>query len=219
MKARNRRTSRRQSRTASSVGTDNSYGHPTEAALSRLRDADAQVFRTDLQGVIHAVSDGRSVTFETEVKDADSVRELIEKCAKNVLERENIPFDAEIDARVVDAEEIRRLNAEFRDKDAVTDVLSFPMFDYYNGAPREDLEPDPESGRVMLGDMVLCYTRACEQAEEYGHSAARECGFLTTHSVLHLLGYDHERGEDDTARMRRREKEYLEAIGLTRDDG
>ena len=160
-----------------------------------------------------------SVTFETEVKDADSVRELIEKCAKNVLERENIPFDAEIDARVVDAEEIRRLNAEFRDKDVVTDVLSFPMFDYYNGAPREDLEPDPESGRVMLGDMVLCYTRACEQAEEYGHSAARECGFLTTHSVLHLLGYDHERGEDDTARMRRREKEYLEAIGLTRDDG
>ena len=160
-----------------------------------------------------------SVTFETEVKDADSVRELIEKCAKNVLERENIPFDAEIDARVVDAEEIRRLNAEFRDKDAVTDVLSFPMFDYYNGAPREDLEPDPESGRVMLGDMILCYTRACEQAEEYGHSAARECGFLTTHSVLHLLGYDHERGEDDTARMRRREKEYLEAIGLTRDDG
>lgn len=143
-----------------------------------------------------------SVTFETEVKDADSVRELIEKCAKNVLERENIPFDAEIDARVVDAEEIRRLNAEFRDKDVVTDVLSFPMFDYYNGAPREDLEPDPESGRVMLGDMVLCYTRACEQAEEYGHSAARECGFLTTHSVLHLLGYDHERGEDDTARMR-----------------
>lgn len=96
-----------------------------------------------------------SVTFETEVKDADSVRELIEKCAKNVLERENIPFDAEIDARVVDAEEIRRLNAEFRDKDVVTDVLSFPMFDYYNGAPREDLEPDPESGRVMLGDMVL----------------------------------------------------------------
>ena len=71
----------------------------------------------------------------------------------------------------------------------------------------------------MLGDMVLCYTRACEQAEEYGHSAARECGFLTTHAVLHLLGYDHERGEDDTARMRRREKEYLEAIGLTRDDG
>ncbi|MFQ9127183.1 MAG: rRNA maturation RNase YbeY [Butyricicoccaceae bacterium] len=70
-----------------------------------------------------------SVTFETEVKDADSVRELIEKCAKNVLERENIPFDAEIDARVVDAGEIRRLNAEFRDKDAVTDVLSFPMFD------------------------------------------------------------------------------------------
>ena len=115
--------------------------------------------------------------------------------------------------------QIRRLNAEFRDKDVVTDVLSFPMFDYYNGAPREDLEPDPESGRVMLGDMVLCYTRACEQAEEYGHSAARECGFLTTHSVLHLLGYDHERGEDDTARMRRREKEYLEAIGLTRDDG
>ena len=158
-----------------------------------------------------------SVTFETEVKDADSVRELIEKCAKNVLERENIPFDAEIDARVVDAEEIRRLNAEFRDKDAVTDVLSFPMFDYYNGAPREDLEPDPESGRVMLGDMVLCYTRACEQAEEYGHSAARECGFLTTHSVLHLLGYDHERNDEDTRLMRSKEEDNLAFLGLTRD--
>ena len=98
-----------------------------------------------------------SVTFETEVKDADSVRELIEKCAKNVLERENIPFDAEIDARVVDAEEIRRLNAEFRDKDVVTDVLSFPMFDYYNGAPREDLE---RRAAASCSATWCCATRA-----------------------------------------------------------
>ena len=119
----------------------------------------------------------------------------------------------------LDADAIREMNAEYRNKDAVTDVLSFPMYEFLNGEPQEELEAEPDSGCVMLGDMILCYTRACEQAEEYGHSAARECGFLTTHSVLHLLGYDHERGEDDTARMRRREKEYLEAIGLTRDDG
>ena len=160
-----------------------------------------------------------NIGFETEVADENSVRELIRTCAERVLASEQVDFDAEIDVTVVDADAIREMNAEYRNKDAVTDVLSFPMYEFLNGVPQEELEAEPDSGCVMLGDMILCYTRACEQAEEYGHSAARECGFLTTHSVLHLLGYDHERGEDDTARMRRREKEYLEAIGLTRDDG
>lgn len=157
------------------------------------------------------------IGFSTEVENEDEVRALVEKCARNVLSRENVDFPAEIDITVVDADTIREMNAEYRRKDSVTDVLSFPMYEFYNGEPREELDEEPDTGCVMLGDMILCYTRACEQAKEFGHSAARECGYLTTHSMLHLLGYDHERNDEDTRLMRSKEEEYMNAIGLTRD--
>lgn len=157
------------------------------------------------------------IGFSTEVENEDEVRALVEKCARNVLSRENVAFPAEIDITVVDADTIREMNAEYRSKDSVTDVLSFPMYEFYNGEPREELDEEPDTGCVMLGDMILCYTRACEQAKEFGHSAARECGYLTTHSMLHLLGYDHERNDEDTRLMRSKEEEYMNAIGLTRD--
>lgn len=157
------------------------------------------------------------IGFSTEVENEDEVRVLVEKCARNVLSRENVDFPAEIDITVVDADTIREMNAEYRSKDSVTDVLSFPMYEFYNGEPREELDEEPDTGCVMLGDMILCYTRACEQAKEFGHSAARECGYLTTHSMLHLLGYDHERNDEDTRLMRSKEEEYMNAIGLTRD--
>lgn len=157
------------------------------------------------------------IGFSTEVENEDEVRALVEKCARNVLSRENVDFPAEIDITVVDADTIREMNAEYRSKDSVTDVLSFPMYELYNGEPREELDEEPDTGCVMLGDMILCYTRACEQAKEFGHSAARECGYLTTHSMLHLLGYDHERNDEDTRLMRSKEEEYMNAIGLTRD--
>ena len=159
-----------------------------------------------------------SIGFETEVEDAKAVEELIRTCALRVLESENVPFDAAIDVTVVDADEIRRLNAEHRNKDAVTDVLSFPMYEFYNGQPQEELEAEPDSGCVMLGDMILCYTRAVEQAAQFGHSPARECGYLTTHSVLHLLGYDHERNDEDTRLMRGKEEDNLAFLGLTREN-
>ena len=157
------------------------------------------------------------IGFSTEVENEDEVRALVEKCARNVLSRENVDFPAEIDITVVYADTIREMNAEYRSKDSVTDVLSFPMYEFYNGEPREELDEEPDTGCVMLGDMILCYTRACEQAKEFGHSAARECGYLTTHSMLHLLGYDHERNDEDTRLMRSKEEEYMNAIGLTRD--
>ena len=157
------------------------------------------------------------IGFSTEVENEDEVRALVEKCARNVLSRENVDFPAEIDITVVDADTIREMNAEYRSKDSVTDVLSFPMYEFYNGEPREELDEEPDTGCVMLGDMILCYTRACEQAKEFGHSAARECGYLTTHSMLHLLGYDHERNDEDTRLRRSKEEEYMNAIGLTRD--
>lgn len=158
------------------------------------------------------------IGFETEVEDAQGVRELIQTCATRVLESEGVPFDAEIDVTVVDAEAIRQLNAEYRDKDVVTDVLSFPMYEFYNGEPQEELDAEPDTGCVMLGDMILCYTRAVEQAAEFGHSPARECGYLTTHSVLHLLGYDHERNDEDTRLMRAKEEDNLTFLGLTREN-
>ncbi|WP_125115879.1 rRNA maturation RNase YbeY [Agathobaculum sp. Marseille-P7918] len=158
------------------------------------------------------------IGFETEVEDAQGVRELIQTCATRVLESEGVPFDAEIDVTVVDADAIRQLNAEYRDKDAVTDVLSFPMYEFYNGEPQEELDAEPDTGCVMLGDMILCYTRAVEQAAEFGHSPARECGYLTTHSVLHLLGYDHERNDEDTRLMRAKEEDNLTFLGLTREN-
>lgn len=157
------------------------------------------------------------IGFETEVAGQEEVKELITACANRVLESENVPFDAVIDVTVIDAEEMRALNREYRGKDAVTDVLSFPMFEFLNGAPQEELECEPEQTRVMLGDMLLCYTRAVQQAEEFGHSPARECGYLTTHSVLHLLGYDHERDEADARLMRQKEEENLALLGLKRE--
>ena len=158
-----------------------------------------------------------NIGFDTAVEDEQAVAGLVRTCALRVLESEDVPFDAEIDVTVVDADAIREMNAEYRDKDAVTDVLSFPMYEFYNGEPQEELEREPDSGCVMLGDMILCYTRACEQAAEFGHSPARECGYLTTHSVLHLLGYDHERNDADTRLMRAKEEDNLTFLGLTRD--
>ena len=159
-----------------------------------------------------------NIGFDTAVEDEQGVSELIRTCALRVLESECVPFDAAIDVTVVDADTIRQMNAEYRDKDAVTDVLSFPMYEFVNGAPQEELEREPDTGCVMLGDMILCYTRACEQAAAFGHSPARECGYLTTHSVLHLLGYDHERNDEDTRLMRMKEEDNLAFLGLTREN-
>lgn len=155
------------------------------------------------------------VTAEVELENEQEVLELIEKSAKKVLEQ--VDFDAFIDVTIVDDENIRQLNAEYRNKDAVTDVLSFPMYEFENGKPLEELEKDPQTNKVMLGDMILNYGRALEQAKEYGHSPARECAFLTVHSVLHLLGYDHERDEADRILMRQNEEKALRSLGLVRD--
>ncbi len=159
-----------------------------------------------------------SIGFETAVEDEDALCALITRCACAALDAEGVAFPAQIDVTVVGDEDIRALNAQYREKDAVTDVLSFPLYEFYNGEAREELdgEADPATGRILLGDMILNYARACEQAQEYGHSPARECGFLTVHSCLHLLGYDHERGDEEQRIMRAREEAILSALGLTR---
>lgn len=137
--------------------------------------------------------------------------DLIQKAVEAALAYEQFPENAEIEVIFASMEEIHRINLEQRSVDRPTDVLSFPMEE----DPFE-AEPDPESGAVFLGSMVLCPQKALEQAEEYGHSLEREIAFLTVHSVLHLLGYDHELGEEEEKEMFFRQEEVLKGMGLTR---
>lgn len=128
--------------------------------------------------------------------------ELIKKAVEGTLEYEEFTSDCEISVTFTDNENIRELNREYRDIDRATDVLSFPM--------------DDEGDDVVLGDVVISLERAKEQAEEYGHSLEREISFLCVHSVLHLLGYDHELGEDEEKEMFEKQEEVLKKIGQTR---
>jgi probable rRNA maturation factor len=160
------------------------------------------------------------ITPEVELNDWEAVSALITRCACAALEQEGAPDNSFVDVTIVDSETIRQINAEQRDKDMVTDVLSFPMLDFYNGEQPEDVELDrnPEDGSLFLGDMILNYDRACSQAAEFGHSTERECGFLTVHSMLHLVGYDHERSEEERRLQREHEESVLRGLGLTREE-
>lgn len=139
---------------------------------------------------------------------AENLSDLMEKAAAATLSREGVPVeDVEISITFVDDEEIRELNAQYRDVDKVTDVLSFPQF--------ESPEELPEEGEIILGDVVLNVEQAKRQAEEYGHSEDREIIYLFVHSLLHLLGYDHME-EDEKAEMRGAEEEIMNELGLPR---
>lgn len=142
--------------------------------------------------------------------DGDYYNESIEKAVKAALESENVDFDCELEVLIVDAETIKELNNETRGIDRVTDVLSFPMFD-----SAADMIPE-QNGNVFLGSMVICKERANEQAEEYGHSQLREVSFLAVHSTLHLLGYDHELGQEQEREMFAKQEAVLQKMGITR---
>lgn len=145
------------------------------------------------------------------VKIPTGTRLLIRRCCHAVLSLENFPLPAEISVSFLDNEQIRQLNEEYRGKNAATDVLSFPLGE--NG--QYDINGD--TGAKMLGDIAISVERAVEQAKQYGHSFQREIGFLTVHSVLHLLGYDHETGGLEAMRMREKEEIVLQRLGLSRD--
>ena len=142
------------------------------------------------------------------------IEDLIEKVIYASLKYENVEDSAEVNVLIVDNESIKEINKEQRNIDNATDVLSFPMLDFENG---EMIKTDADyfEGDLVLGDIVLSVERAKEQSEEFGHSFNREVGFLVCHSMLHLLGYDHEE-ESDRAVMRKKEEAILESINLTR---
>ncbi len=144
------------------------------------------------------------------VKIPTGVRLLIRRCCHAVLELEGFEGSAEVDVSLVDDDQIHRINLEQRHIDMPTDVLSFPLGE--NGK----YDQNPETGAYMLGDIVISLERAAAQAEEYGHSFQREVGYLTVHSMLHLLGYDHVDGGLEAVRMREKEEAVMVSVGLPR---
>lgn len=143
----------------------------------------------------------------------------IDRAVRAALAHQKIETACDIYVMITDDAGIRELNREHRELDKPTDVLSFPMQELTPGEPinPSPLEIDPETGLYMLGDMVISFERAQAQAQEYGHSIERELAFLAVHSVLHLLGYDHERGEEDEKLQFGITEEVLESIGLKRE--
>lgn len=140
------------------------------------------------------------------------VEVYITKCVNAALEAENVEIGCEISILLTDDDGIAAINRTMRGIDKATDVLSFPMFDLTPGQSYDKVLTDPETGLFPLGDMALSVERARAQALEYGHSEKREIGYLTVHSVLHLLGYDHIGGGEQKARMREREEAIMSSI-------
>ncbi len=135
---------------------------------------------------------------------------LIKKAAAMALDAEGIAVPCIVSVMLTDEEGIRRVNREFRGVDSATDVLSFPLNELVPGKFDPDVcEQDPETGAVMLGDMMISLPRCEAQGEEFGHGFEREIMYLTVHSVLHLLGYDHVDEGEQKRRMRAREKAIL----------
>lgn len=136
---------------------------------------------------------------------------LVRRAVEATLDYEQYENPIEVSVTFTDNEGIRELNRKFRNIDRATDVLSFPLFDYTG----ESEEPPVDELVGMLGDIVISLEQAKKQAEEFGHSFEREAAFLTVHSMLHLLGYDHEAGKEEEADMRRRQREILDRMGLS----
>ncbi len=149
---------------------------------------------------------------QNDIKIPSGIRLLIRRCCHAVLSSEGFKENAEVSVSFVSNNEIRNLNKVYRNKDSVTDVLSFPLTDS-DGT----METNAETGFVMLGDVVISIETAVKQANIYGHSLDREIGFLTVHSMLHLLGYDHETSPLDERIMREKEEAVLERLGISRD--
>ena len=160
-----------------------------------------------------------SLIWENQQDKIEITDELFDKIKLSIersLEYEDFTDDTEISLTFVDNESIRELNLESRGKDSATDVLSFPMLETDEDGTLIIYDEDIIDGRVILGDIVISAERAVAQAEEYGHSITREMCFLAVHSVLHLLGYDHERSEEEEKLQFKKQEEILTLLNITR---
>ncbi len=144
---------------------------------------------------------------QKDIKIPTGLRMLIRRCCNAVLKMEEFQGSVEVSVTLVNNQQIKELNSIYRNKDRITDVLSFPMGE--NG----NYDTDPTTGAKILGDIVISMETAVEQADRFGHSLQREIGYLTAHSMLHLLGYDHEDGLE-RVRMREKEEKVMTLLGL-----
>ena len=161
-----------------------------------------------------------NMTFECFTLRQPIIASIISKCVEATLQAEGIKVACEINVLVTNDRGIHAINKASRNIDKPTDVLSFPMFQLEPGNPPEDWEAylDFETGMCPIGDMCISLERAVAQAKEYGHSVKREVGYLTIHSMLHLLGYDHMDEGEQKAQMRAREEAIAATIpGMTRE--
>lgn len=159
---------------------------------------------------------------ETSVEFDFNTKEILDSVMGQVLTMEDCPYEAQVNLLITDEEGICRFNREYRQIDAPTDVLSFPMISFekegdFKAAEQNEADCfDPESGEMLLGDIIISAPRVMEQAEKYGHSVKREFAFLVAHSMLHLCGYDHM--EDEQAKvMEIKQEQALNALGITRE--
>ena len=161
-----------------------------------------------------------NIVFEQLSLQKLTIPAIIKKCIHATLDAERISVPCEINVLITDEAGIQVVNRESREIDKPTDVLSFPMFQLEPGNPPTDWVEyqDPDSGLVPLGDMCICLERAVAQAQEFGHSTRREVGYLTIHSILHLLGYDHLDEGEMKKQMRSREEAIAASIpNMSRD--
>ncbi len=152
---------------------------------------------------------------ETDEEIPEKQLEELKRVAEAIMEGEACNFDAEISLTFTDNDGIHEINKEYRGIDRATDVLSFPMLEF--GEEETDAEFETEEGLVMLGDIVISIERAREQAKELNHSLRREMAFLTAHSMLHLLGWDHVDNSERETYMIEKQNEALTKLGLTRE--
>ncbi|MFT4107256.1 MAG: rRNA maturation RNase YbeY [Lacrimispora sp.] len=162
-----------------------------------------------------------NIEYEAEKKLDIPYEDIITKVVEEAMDYEECPYEAEVSVLITDNREIQQINREFRNIDNPTDVLSFPMVEYETPSDFDFLEEEggdwfnPETGELMLGDIVISVDKVEEQAEKYGHSQTRELAFLTAHSMLHLFGYDHMEDEERIL-MEKKQEEILVRGGYER---
>ena len=157
-----------------------------------------------------------NIIFDAEVDVTPELEERVRTVIAAALEAEGMELPCEVNVLFTDDEGIHQINLDMRGVDRPTDVLSFPMFDLQPGEHPGEEDADPATGLIPLGDMCISLERTKAQAEEFGHSVEREICYLTVHSVLHLLGYDHLDEGPMKAQMREREEAILASLGIGR---
>lgn len=158
------------------------------------------------------------ILFHSDLPQGEGCQALLQRVIAAALQAEGVDAACEINVLLTDDETIHSINLQQRQVDRATDVLSFPMFPMVAGDKPQADWADPATGLVPLGDMVISLERCAEQARLYGHSLERELAYLTVHSVLHLLGYDHMDEGAEKAAMRGREEAILAQLGLAREE-